>query len=158
MVDTQVCYLPLKKWHLKINFTRLLSAEGKERPTCLSTFTNFPIMLWSSISDVDALAIYGSFLGKSQQSCKIVISMFALRGRLGYMGHGPWSDHTHAHVYAVWKRPLDSGGTSESGKASIFLTSTSVSYAHLHCRKIWSQLLSFRRRLCVKVNKAPDCA
>lgn len=66
----------------------LFLGEGKERPTCLSTLTNFPIMLWSSISDVDALATYGSFLGKSQRVCKIDVPIFTLPG---CQWSGPWS-------------------------------------------------------------------
>ena len=56
MVDTQVCYLPMKKMTFENKFHILVFGGRKEGPTCLSTFTNFPIMLWSSVSDVDGLA------------------------------------------------------------------------------------------------------
>ena len=72
-----------KKWHLKINVTDPVFGERKKRLTCLSTFTNFPIMLWSSISDVDGLATYGSFLRRSEHSYKIIISIFAMQGNFG---------------------------------------------------------------------------
>lgn len=65
------------------------------RLTCLSTFTNFPIMLWSSVSDVAALATYGSFLGKSQQFHKIIASV------LNVQGHSKLEAHAHSTMVLI---------------------------------------------------------
>lgn len=81
-------------------------------------------MLWSSVSDVAGLAPYGSFLGESPQLGKRQRAMSALQGPFCWVDHGPWIYLPHVQAYGVRKRPLNSGGPGESGKASLSLPAT----------------------------------
>lgn len=65
------------------------------RLTCLSTFTNFPIMLWSSVSDVAALATYGSFLRKKHNSIRLLHPFSLCKVILSWetMHMGAWFSH-----------------------------------------------------------------
>lgn len=65
------------------------------RLTCLSTFTNFPIMLWSSVSDVAALATYGSFLREKHNSIRSLhlFSLYKVILSWETMHMGAWFSH-----------------------------------------------------------------
>lgn len=102
-IITQALSLPVDKWHLEINSVHLFSSRGKKGPTCLSTFTNFPIMLWSSISAVDDLATNGSFLRKSQQFYEVIVSVSALQDHFGWVDHGPQICQAHSHTNTCWQ-------------------------------------------------------
>lgn len=95
-------------------------------------------MLWSSISDVDVLATYGSFLGKSQQVYKIVVSVFALPSHLSDAAMVPGAIIPMLVLMRFGRGLLNSG--AESRRASIFLPAALVSY--LLCSKYLKPKLS----------------
>lgn len=76
-------------------------------------------MLWSSVSDVAALATYGSFLRKNQQFHKIIASVLTVQSKLG--------DHVHGIMVLTH---ADKGGYFDT------VSQDCGSHAYLPCREI----------------------
>lgn len=78
-------------------------------------------MLWSSVSDVAALATYGSFLRKKTQFYKIIASVFTVQS------HSKLGDHAYGTMVLTH---ADKGGYFDT------LSQDCGSHACLPCRKI----------------------